>query len=100
MGIAMMVGGREAPLLAAWLGPDWMRTPGWAPSCSVECCSHVGQAHAMPCLHSVASRTRTGAPHATEELTKFGRGLSEQSLVALNSRLSGTDEKPLKNVTF
>ena len=31
-GIAMMVGGRGAPLLAAWLGPDWMRTPGWAPS--------------------------------------------------------------------
>ena len=35
VGIAMMVGGRGAPLLAAWLGTDWMRTPGWAPSCSV-----------------------------------------------------------------
>ena len=32
VGIAMMVGGRGAPLLAAWLGPDWMSTPGWAPS--------------------------------------------------------------------
>ena len=48
VGIAMMVGGRGAPLLAAWLGPDWMRTPGWAPSCSDEGCSHVGQAHALP----------------------------------------------------
>ena len=26
--IAMKVGGRGAPLLAAWLGPDWMRAPG------------------------------------------------------------------------
>ena len=48
VGIAMMVGGRGAPLLAAWLGPDWMRTPGWAPSCSDEGSSHVGQAHALP----------------------------------------------------
>ena len=32
VGIAMMMGGGGAPLLAAWLGPDWMRTPGWAPS--------------------------------------------------------------------
>jgi len=30
--IAMMVGGGGAPLLAAWLGPDWIRAPGWAPS--------------------------------------------------------------------
>ena len=48
VGIAMMVGGRGAPLLAAWLGPDWMRTPGWALSCSDEGCSHVGQAHSLP----------------------------------------------------
>jgi hypothetical protein len=30
--IAMMVGGGGAPPLAALLGPDWIRTPGWAPS--------------------------------------------------------------------
>ena len=33
--IAMMVGGGGAPPLAAWLGPDWIRAPGRAPSCSV-----------------------------------------------------------------
>ena len=31
VGIAMMGGGRGAPPLAAWLGPNWMRAPGWAP---------------------------------------------------------------------
>jgi hypothetical protein len=47
--IAMMVGGGGAPPLAAWLGPDWIRsTPGRAPSCSARGCSHVGQAHALP----------------------------------------------------
>jgi hypothetical protein len=30
--IAMMVGGGGAPPLAAWLGPDWIRAPGRAPS--------------------------------------------------------------------
>ena len=30
--IAMMVGGGGAPPLAAWLGTDWIRTPGRAPS--------------------------------------------------------------------
>jgi hypothetical protein len=47
LAIAMMVGGGGAPPLAAWLGPDWIRAPGRAPSCSVECCSYVGQAHAL-----------------------------------------------------
>jgi len=32
LGIAMMVGGGGAPPLAAWLGPDWIRAPGRAPS--------------------------------------------------------------------
>ena len=46
--IAMMVGGRWAPPLATWLGPDWMRAPGWAPSCSVGCC--ISLARRTPCL--------------------------------------------------
>ena len=32
LAIAMMVGGGGAPPLAAWLGPDWIRAPGRAPS--------------------------------------------------------------------
>ena len=31
----MMVGGGGTPPCPAWLGPDWMRAPGRAPSCSV-----------------------------------------------------------------
>ena len=37
LAIVMMMGGRGAPLLAAWLGPDWVRTPGWAPYYSARC---------------------------------------------------------------
>ena len=36
------------------------------------------------CLHSVASRMRASAAHATGQLTKVGRGLDEL-LVALSS---------------
>ena len=32
LAIAMMVGGGGAPPLAAWLGTDWIRAPGPAPS--------------------------------------------------------------------
>ena len=77
--IAMMVGGREAPLLAAWLADGLVQT-GSAPRVG----HRLNRLRAaptlvrhMPCLHSVASRTRAGAPHATGQLTKFGRGLGE-----------------------
>ena len=54
VGIAMMVGGRGAPLLAAWLGPDWMRAPGWAPSLLFGWVLHLLSQGAHPALVSQA----------------------------------------------
>ena len=65
-----MVGGGGTPPLAAWLGPDWIRTPGRAPSYSSRCHFSGRRAHTLPYR---ALSSHAGKCCACDETANQGR---------------------------
>jgi hypothetical protein len=60
----MMVGGGVGrPPRAAWLGPDWIRAPGRAPSCPARCATfHAERTPQPPELkHGLMTRAQGAA---------------------------------------